>query len=78
MHHHIFGGHLEAAPIEDPLSANRILSGTSKNCPDVGSAIGLSRKLAGVRIPEHPATDSDNIRPPVTRCREAACFGYQS
>jgi hypothetical protein len=30
-----------------------------------------------VRIPEHPATHSDHIRPPVTRCREAACFWYQ-
>jgi hypothetical protein len=37
-----------------------------------------------LRIPEHPPTHSDNMRPPVpgygrpvTRCREAACFGYQ-
>jgi hypothetical protein len=28
-------------------------------------------------LPEHPPTYSDNMRPPVTRCREAAFSGYQ-
>jgi hypothetical protein len=33
--------------------------------------------LRALRIPEHPATCFDHIRPPVTRCREAMDFGYQ-
>ena len=33
--------------------------------------------LPFVRIPGHPATHSESIRPPVTRCHEAAFFGYQ-
>jgi hypothetical protein len=33
--------------------------------------------MALVRIPEHPSTHSDHVRPPVTRRRKAAFFGYQ-
>ena len=40
-------------------------------------ATHLKAHRTAVRIPGHPATHSESIRPPVTRCHEAAFFGYQ-